>query len=361
MPRVWGPLVLQNEIVQAQVCEYGRPPRADATCTVWRDAHPDESAGGTSEPPARDRPHARAVRLRFAVILAGQVRGDSDAAAVHEHAIRPLRRLHHVDVYACLGEGEQRTAFARAVARWNGTRLDFSAARSQFERLAACYARSAGEAYDVYLRVRPDLIWLADLRLPPPPLLRSAIALRARILLTPETAVRAQQLAYNCDNAVRADATTRCSLLDDQIALVPAHLRAAYFEDNPRAPPHPGFRHNCPHPFWAKSVEGIITRRLEHAKAPVLIYPFPVVLATGRPGSLPPWYVRDNGVCGSPRAWGQTLLAAGGVTRAQLLQRNHTAFELNETQTTIHLCNTWRLMREEASPLAKRLCAGGRR
>ena len=242
---------------------------------------------------------------RVAVLISGAPgRRPTDAAAFRRFAIEPLRQgAGVVAVFACLESNRSR--FAKAVTSWPETRLPIytGQATDQFARLAHCFSHSVEpETFDLYVRTRPDALWYGRIVVPT----LDAVTARARILFVPggTVAVPEQLMAWRCE-VFRGP--TRCSLLEDQFALVPWRHRKAYFLGTCAAP-RAG---ECPAGAWTRDAaielqrrgerrasdpllfpayqENTITARLRACGVPVQIAPSPQYLAWGVLPVRPRW------------------------------------------------------------------------
>ena len=165
----------------------------------------------------------------------------SDARAFRKHVVRPLLSISDgsVSIFVCLDSDRRTQAgslhpsrFAREAARWNETRGVFrDASTNQFDRLQACYERTLPEQFALYVRARPDSLWYAPLVVQT----LDAVTLRGRILFVPSDVVHVPEQALSWRCSVHRG-PLRCSLVDDQYALVPSRFREAYFLGKCEAP-----------------------------------------------------------------------------------------------------------------------------
>jgi len=165
----------------------------------------------------------------------------SDARAFRKHVVRPLLSISDgsVAIFVCLDSDRFTQAgslhpsrFAREAAGWNETRGVFrDASTNQFDRLQACYERTLPEQFALYVRARPDSLWYAPLVVQT----LDAVTLRGRILFVPSDVVHVPEQALSWRCSVHRG-PLRCSLVDDQYALVPSRFREAYFLGKCEAP-----------------------------------------------------------------------------------------------------------------------------
>ena len=215
------------------------------------------------------RPTASSLtRTRVAVLISGALgRRPTDATAFRRFVIEPLRQGGGVvAVFACLESNRSR--FARTVASWPETRLPVYTvqATDQFDRLGQCFSRTVeSETFDLYIRTRPDALWYGPIAVPT----LDAVTARARILFVPggTVAVPEQLMAWRCE-VFRGP--TRCSLLDDQLAMVPWRYRNAYFLGTCTAPHAAG---ECPAGAWTRDRAIELQRRGEHGASDPLLFP----------------------------------------------------------------------------------------
>jgi hypothetical protein len=227
----------------------------DSLMTDWEQSNggltaavkrPDVHAGGHQWSLAHGNEPSTILRVHgdVAVMVSGALGlrpEPSDARAFRKHVVRPLLSITDgsVSIFVCLDSDRRTQAdslhpsrFAREAAGWNETRGVFrDASTNQFDRLQACYERTLPEQFALYVRARPDSLWYAPLVVQT----LDAVTLRGRILFVPSDVVHVpeQALSWRC-SVYRGP--LRCSLVDDQYALVPSRFREAYFLGKCEAP-----------------------------------------------------------------------------------------------------------------------------
>ena len=247
----------------------------------------------------------RRVDGSIAVLISGALGLGSrptDALSFRRFVVAPLSGLStgSVAVFACLDDNA--TRFALEAAAWRETRGVFVDTRSsnQLERLRDCFKRSQAlpEDFALYVRVRPDATWFAPLTVTT----LDAISVRGRILFVPAGhSVPEQVLSWKCQ-VFRGPA--RCSLLDDQFALVPAQFRESYFLGRCAPPTRPSECSSYRDALeFAAYQESNITERVRSCEIPVRIVASPQHLRSALMPTLQQQQRYDHLYAVGPR-WG---------------------------------------------------------
>ena len=239
------------------------PPRAMRDTAPWVLAH--------------DSPPLQHVHGPIALLVSGALGSNArptDAPSLRRHVVEPLSRLSKVSVFVCVDR--HNTSFASQALSWAETRAVHvdRHAPNQLERLRGCFERTVPENFALYVRTRPDAFWYGPLAVTTV----DAISIRSRILFVPhgQHTVPEQALSWRC-SVYRGP--LRCSLLDDQFALVPARFREAFFLGKCANPLLSGECAACQRPFVMEVYQEYnVTARMAACELPVRIVASPVHL-----------------------------------------------------------------------------------
>jgi hypothetical protein len=244
-----------------------------------------------------------------ALLLCGLSRGaflpDGTWRGFARNVVRPLSSEACVLTFVCDGLPQpgqpQPTPAMRAQLQI--VHEHYAATSAPMERLRLCWtvadawARRHGVQVSFFLKARPDQVWHADV-LPLSTLPSVAVSVRARTLVTARFNVSTDHMAWNgcgwdksvCPSqAHRAlDAGRECISIDDQWAVVPAHLAPGYFNGTKMAAVSGFASRSSDHMIMSLSTallrqcgscfaqfnEGELTAQLSAANVPINVAPF---------------------------------------------------------------------------------------
>lgn len=225
---------------------------------------------------------------RAALLVSGTVKGrGTDASALLRFVVEPLQRAltpGELDLFVCTEPSSVADAFVQQLLSWPGAHAQLMAAPDQHARRCACLSSLAHEpSYDLYVAMRPDLLWSRPVEVPT----LDRISLRARVLYTPPHVASVHPLSLSvtpdpCSWVARGP--TECSVLDDAFALVPRAHAQAYFctEANLQRRFHRRSEAEACGSVWPRShskfQEKHLTSKLWASQLPLLIYPFAAAL-----------------------------------------------------------------------------------